>query len=66
MPSGRIGVIGRSVATQKLGHQLVIKIRAELAPVTGPATSERTFTTEHGTVAKMNTAAIGKMPAPST
>jgi hypothetical protein len=42
-------------------HPFVAKLREQMAPpvVTGNVTSEGTFTTKPGTVAKMNTAAIG-------
>jgi hypothetical protein len=40
-----------------VGHQMVAPLRAGL---TGRATSERTYTTKHGTTATMNTSAIGK------
>lgn len=36
------------------------KTVASLRPVTAEIRSERTYTTKHGTVAKMNTSAIGK------
>jgi hypothetical protein len=41
-------------------HPLVSKVRASLETVT----SERTYTTKHGTIATMNTSAIGKPLAP--
>jgi hypothetical protein len=41
-------------------HELVGRVRAELAPVTGVSASERTYRTKHGTVAAMNVVAIGK------
>ena len=44
----------------RVDHKTVGKFRADL---TGDFPSERTYTTKHGTVATMNTAAIGK-PAP--
>ena len=48
----------------KVGHQLVIKMRAELPPVTGPATSGRTFThSKTGKPTQMKTGRIGKRPA---
>ena len=47
-----------------VSNHFVRKLRDELAPVTRNIPSEpKTFTTKHGTVAKMNTAAIGKKPA---
>ena len=42
-----------------VGHPLV----AELRRVTGSSSSERSFTTKHGTMARMDTAAIGKRAA---
>lgn len=48
----------REIARQcAVGYTLVAKLRPE---VTARAGSERTYTTKHGTVAKMNTSAIGK------
>jgi hypothetical protein len=41
-------------------HPLVSKVRASLETVT----NERTYTTKHGTIATMNTSAIGKPLAP--
>jgi hypothetical protein len=44
-----------------VGHPLVAALRKDL---TGISSSERTYTTKHGTRATMNTSAIGKS-APS-
>jgi hypothetical protein len=45
----------------KVGHQLVGKLRADLAPLTCPATSEpRIYRTKHGTTATMRTSNIGR------
>ena len=41
------------------GHKFVARVRASL---TGAGSSERLFTTKHGTVATMDTAAIGVAP----
>lgn len=47
----------REIARQcAVSHEFVRKVR----PVTVNVDSERTYTTKHGTVAKMNTSAIGK------
>lgn len=43
----------------KVSHPFVGFIRAELEPVTGNITSERAYTTKHGTVATMKTGNIG-------
>lgn len=43
-----------------VGHQMVAPLREDF---TGRATSDRTYTTKHGTTATMNTASIGKARA---
>jgi hypothetical protein len=62
-------------ASERQRQKTVAKFRAEIAPNVTPeirseidaateeTATERTFTTKHGTVAKMNTAAIGKKSA---
>jgi hypothetical protein len=54
----------REIARQCLvSHPFVDKLRADLMPLlTGNVSSERTYKTKHGTVARMNAAAIGKLP----
>ena len=47
-----------------VGHPFVAQLRNELA-VTGSSSSERTYTTKHGTKAKMKTENIGKKPKPA-
>jgi hypothetical protein len=48
----------REIARQcNVSHQMVAPLRASL---TGRATSDRTYTTKHGTIATMNTSAIGR------
>jgi hypothetical protein len=50
----------------KVGHQLVGKLRADLAPVTCPATSEpRTYVDKHGNTVTMRTGNIGRSRAPN-
>lgn len=44
----------------QVSHPFVGAIRAELKPVTGHDSSERKYTTKHGTVTTMRTEAIGK------
>jgi hypothetical protein len=51
----------------KVDHKTVARFREEIVPVrvTGDFPSERrTFKSKHGTVATMNTAAIGRSPSP--
>jgi len=43
-----------------VGHPLVASIRSGLTGISSSDNAERTYTTKHGTVAKMNTSAIGK------
>jgi hypothetical protein len=47
-----------------VGHPFVAQLRNELA-VTGSSSSERTYTTKHGTKAKMKTGKIGKSRSPA-
>jgi hypothetical protein len=47
-----------------VGHPFVGQLRNELA-VTGSSSSERTYTTKHGTKAKMKTKNIGRKPKPA-
>jgi hypothetical protein len=42
----------------RVSHPFVAKVRAKHEAVTGSVSSERTYTTKHGTVAKMKTAGI--------
>jgi hypothetical protein len=56
-----------------VSHPFVAKMRADMAArraardeqLTGHVTSERTYTTKHGTVATMDTSRIGHRPAPA-
>jgi len=48
----------------RVGHPLVAQLRNELA-VTGSSSSERTYRTKHGKVAKMKTKNIGSKPKPA-
>jgi len=43
---------------------MVGRLRGELSPSLDESSSERTYTTKHGTAATMNTGNIGKKPRP--